>query len=171
MEGKNRNNRFWTAWIRFRPAAKVQPQAGLDLASLDPAPLLMGWICPAWNLRNRLFLVLSSLCCLLRIWPFERAVSWCTRESCRWAGIRAKSSNTRQSRSCLREQHLRFCLWLTCCRSSVACCVVPSLVSVEAFCWDPKLVSDFSSQFCVQLMLKSSCDFASLHSSVCLTVC
>lgn len=97
-----------------------------------------GWICPTWNSRNRLFLVLSSLCCLLRIWPFERSVSWCTLELCRWVGVWAKSSNTSQPWSYLKEQHLLFCLWLTCCHSSVTFCVAPSLVSVKAFCWDPR---------------------------------
>lgn len=97
-----------------------------------------GWICPAWNLRNRLVLVLSSLCCLLRIWPFERSVSWYTLELCRWVGIWAKSSNTSQPQSYLKEQHHLFCLWLTCCHSSVAFCIPLSLISAKVFCWDPK---------------------------------
>lgn len=103
-----------------------------------------------WNSRNRLFLLLSSLCCLLRIWPFERSVSWCILEQCRWAGFRAKSSNTSQPWSYVKEQCL-FCLWLTCCHPSMAFCVAPSLISVKAFCWDPRAHVWF------QLLVFSSC--------------
>lgn len=69
--GKNQNNHLRTAWMRFSLAAEVQSQGGLNQAPSDTASLLVGWICPRWNLRNRLFLVLSSLCCLLRIWPLR----------------------------------------------------------------------------------------------------
>lgn len=127
-----------TAWIRFSPAAEVQPQAGLNLASSDTAPWLMGWICPAWNLKNRLFLVLSSLWCLLRIWPFGRSVCWCTQESCRWVGIWAKSSNTSQPCSYLKEQHLLICLWQTGCHFAMAFYVALSLLSVWGFLLGPK---------------------------------
>lgn len=150
----NQNNCLLTAWIRFSLTAEVQPQAGLNLAPSDTAPRLVGWICPAWNLKNRLFLVLSSLWCLLRIWPFERSVSWCTRESCRWVGIQAKSSNTSQPCSYLKEQHLLICSGLTGCHFAMAatchflCCTVTPFC-VRLFCWDQKLMLDLSSQFCI----------------------
>lgn len=127
-----------TAWIRFSLAAAVQPQAGLNLALSDTAPWLMGCICPAWNLKNRLFLVLSSVWCLLRIWPFGRSVCWCTQESCRWVGIWAKSSNTSQPCSYLREKHLLICLWWTGCHFAMAFWVALSLLSVWNFLLGPK---------------------------------
>lgn len=116
-----------TAWIQFSPAANTKQDWAWHCC-------LQGWIRPTWNLRNKLFLVLSSPCCLLRIWPFERSVSSCTLESCRWVSTPAKSPNTRQPCRYPKEQHL-FCSWLIC--SSVAFCVAPSPIPVKAFCWDP----------------------------------
>lgn len=104
--------RTGTAISELLTAGSAQ-QHGPAPHGLDVAPLLMGWICRSWNLRNRLFLVLSPLCCLWRIWPFGRSVSWCTLKSCRWVGIRAKTSNTSQPCSYPEEQQLFAHGWLT----------------------------------------------------------